>query len=71
MFTHPYLASALVSERQPDRLAWAVQQRLARQCRPLARARRTGQPEAAPFPPARPPCGAGAMKHPAAPAATM
>jgi hypothetical protein len=40
MFTHPYLASELVYERQCDMLAQADQQRLVRQLRDLARASR-------------------------------
>ena len=40
MFTHPYLASQLATERQRDMLARADQQRLARQLRGLARASR-------------------------------
>jgi hypothetical protein len=44
MFTHPYLARVLVRERQRDLLARADQQRLARQCRNLAKASRRPAP---------------------------
>ena len=40
MFPHPYITSRLSRERQHDLMAWAAQQRLARQGRTLARARR-------------------------------
>jgi hypothetical protein len=46
MFTHPYIASQLASERQRDMLAWAGNQRLLRQLRDHARAsRRAGRTE--------------------------
>jgi hypothetical protein len=40
MFPHPYITSRFSRERQRDLMAWAAQQRLARQCRTRARARR-------------------------------
>lgn len=40
MFTNPYLVGEFARERQRDMLARADQQRLARQCRTLAQARR-------------------------------
>jgi hypothetical protein len=49
VYTHPYISSQLISERQRDRTARAQQQRLARRLRSLARiARRSGQPKPQP-----------------------
>jgi hypothetical protein len=45
MYTHPHIGSQIGTGRQRDRLARAEQQRLARQARHLARARRAQRPQ--------------------------